>query len=849
MPRATKQYLALFLLFSIAAMDRIGTTAEALKLLSSGGNESKLPATTKVMTPVFGSPPLFDHRLLAIDGKPFRAYRELLDAVHQRKTGDTIRLTMSRPSGEVLERDIPVGNQAGQYTGLTAIVQIVCVDILVPLIALLVGFGAAFIRPRDRHAWLLLFIMLSCVELLRRTDWVGTSSDAGVLWSSFWGISWGPWMCLFAISFPDRLEFDRKRPWLKWMLVGPLLAIGIAIGGLLVLWLHDLRAAEALRPLMIRLRLVQTIGTMVAIGIFFAALGYKGGIEKSPDGKRRLGILQFGTRLSMFPSFGLVLFALLRDRDLFDGVPVPIIIISIFMLCLLPLTLAYVIVVERAMDLSFVVRQSLKYALARGGLWVARATVIGIAIAIFRTVAPDDQGRGGYPLALVALAAVLLLLRRRFADRASEWVDRKFFREAYDLELVLGDLAAEAGRYVELNPLLERVALRLSDTLHVPEIVVLIRDGVEFVPRYSTHPMGPAGMPTDCRIVRELSTRREAIEIYHDKPPLWLLGVADSERLALDRMHSQLLIPLIGQRSRDLEGFVSLGPKLSELPYTATDIRLLHAVAAQMALAMENSRLIASLAAEAAERERANRELEIAREVQERLFPQRSPNIPGFDCAGYCRPARGVGGDYYDFLDLSDGRIGIAIGDVSGKGIAAALMMASLQASLRGQTMAEVHDLPVLMHNVNKLLYDASTSNRYATFFYGELDPVTLRMDFVNAGHNAPIILRGNDVVRLEAGGPVVGLLPRARFGGDSCQLEPGDIFIAFTDGISEAQDETEEEWEEDRFIAAVRSSQRQPARKMIEAIFAAADGFTGSAKQYDDMTLVIFKLAGTART
>ena len=181
---------------------------------------------------------------------------------------------------------------------------------------------------------------------------------------------------------------------------------------------------------------------------------------------------------------------------------------------------------------------------------------------------------------------------------------------------------------------------------------------------------------------------------------------------------------------------------------------------------------------------------------------------------------------------------------MSGKGIAAALLMASLQASLRGQAAAGVHDLSSLMHNVNKLVYEASTSNRYATFFYGEYDAVTRKFSFVNAGHNPPIILRGNEIVRLEADGPVVGLLAGACYGQSECCLTPGDIFIAFTDGISEALNEKEEEWEEEQFIPVAQSCRQMSAKEMIQSVFRAADAFTGSAKQYDDMTLLVMKLA-----
>ena len=540
--------------------------------------------------------------------------------------------------------------------------------------------------------------------------------------------------------------------------------------------------------------------------------------------------------------FLIELYSVIRGWDVFDGVPAVIVVASLVLLMLFPLTLAYVIVVERAMDLRFVIRQSLQYGLVKGGLWLTRAALIGTAVYLFSTA--DWSGKKGplKPIELTSVGVGLLMLRKRAATHASEWVDRRFFRESYDAEKVLTELAKQVGRYVEIRPLLETVAARISNTLHTPDIVILLRDGDSCVPRYSTRPGQPMNIGANGNIAKALRDGNGALPIYFDKPPLWLRSLTAEELQTLDFMRTQLLLPLTANEK--LTGIMSLGPKLSEEPYTETDIRLLQAIAWQMGLALENARLVTSLAAEAAAREIANRELEIAREVQERLFPQNYPAIAGLDCAGYCRPARGVGGDYYDFLQLEDGRLGIAIGDVSGKGIAAALLMASLQASLRGQAAAGVHDLSSLMHNVNKLVYEASTSNRYATFFYGEYDAVTRRFSYVNAGHNPPLILRGGEVLRLEADGPVVGLLAGARYGQSECVLQARDVFVAFTDGISEALNEQEEEWEEERFIPAAQVCRELSAKEMIQSIFREADAFTGAAKQYDDMTLLVMKLA-----
>lgn len=568
-------------------------------------------------------------------------------------------------------------------------------------------------------------------------------------------------------------------------------------------------------------------------------------MEQAPDERRRLRILRTGASLSLSPMFLIVVYSLARGRDIFDGVPWPVQVTGLCMLALFPLTLAYVIVVERAMDLSFVIRQSVQYWFARRGLAVLRIALISVFLSMFATSAQGASSSSWIRTAGIGLLG-LVVFRQRFVSQASTWVDRKFFREAYDAETVLSELAVEAGRYVEIDPLLEKVATRISATLHVPDIVILVRDGNVYRTRYSTRLGQPMDIAANSRILAAPGAQDAPIEVYFDKPQPWIRSLNAEEIQTLDFMRSELLLALRGRGSEEgqIIGIMSLGPKKSEVPYSKTDLRLLQAVAVQMGMALENSRLAASLAHETAHREVMNRELEIAREVQERLFPQKFPEMAGVDCFGYCRPARGVGGDYYDFIELPGARLGIAIGDVSGKGIAAALLMASLQASLRGQTMAGVHDLAELMRNVNKLVYDASQSNRYATFFYGEFDPATKKLAFVNAGHNAPLVLRNEDVLRLEATGPVVGLLPRAGYTMETCQLQPGDIFVGYTDGISEAQNERDEEWEEDRFIAAARTCAGGGAKEMIDGIFRCADAFTGSAKQYDDMTLLVMKLA-----
>jgi serine phosphatase RsbU (regulator of sigma subunit) len=179
--------------------------------------------------------------------------------------------------------------------------------------------------------------------------------------------------------------------------------------------------------------------------------------------------------------------------------------------------------------------------------------------------------------------------------------------------------------------------------------------------------------------------------------------------------------------------------------------------------------------------------------------------------------------------------------------MSAALLMASLHASLRGQVLSGAGDLGTKMANVNRLLYDASEANRYATFFYAELDCASRTLHYVNGGHNPPAVLRKEDgawrVFRLGDGGPVVGLLADAVYREQMLHLLPGDIFLAFTDGISEAMNASEDEWGENRMISEAQGHADLNAEKLLQRLFRAADAFAAGAPQHDDMTLVVLRL------
>src|SRR6266403_5724467 len=237
-------------------------------------------------------------------------------------------------------------------------------------------------------------------------------------------------------------------------------------------------------------------------------------------------------------------------------------------------------------------------------------------------------------------------------------------------------------------------------------------------------------------------------------------------------------------------------------------------------------------------------DLERAREVHKAFFPDQELSIPGLVCESFYKPVHSIGGDYYDFLPLKDDCWGIAIGDVCGKGIGAALLMASLQASLRAQAMHAHSDLSNLIDGVERLILAASPKHLYASLFYSEYDPVTRVLRNVNAGHNAPMVLRWKDneckVFTLESTGPPLGLLEGSQFTSQALQLETDDVLVMYTDGMTEAESPGGESWGQERLKIVLRDCRHCSTAQILTRIVDGVLAFTKGTAQGDDMTLVV---------
>ena len=739
--------------------------------------------------------------LLAVDGVPYTGYAQIHDLLRHTNPGEMIAVSARTPSGQVREVQIRLAPREGPNFSLGGYIAFLTPILGVPLLGLLVGYWVVAARPRDLNAWLVLILLAFPETAFGNLDWGFWPAPWYLLlglWNSIVQVFVFPALLWFGFLFPERWRVDVRLPWFKYAILAASCCAFIFELGFFAAQRFSVQVIRSLTRLQIWTDRISSWLMVICIFLFLAAIFDKLRSASTADARRRLRVLAIGSGLSLGPLviiFAVVpLFGMDPHQGNWFSVVVPF--LSIF-----PLTLAYVLIVQRAMDVRILLRMGTKYLLARATVLTAEIALV--AFLILRFIVPMMQRKEhpflNFILLAVCIGALLqiFILRDSFSRRLQRWLDRKFFREAYNSEVVLSELSEQVRQLTDRSVLFDIILRRISEVLHVSQIAILLRGSHVFHLQQALGMDfgGPVALAEESATIQNLLRTNQPATVYRDRPEEWFTDAGAEEKALLREINAELLLPMSGRAH--LIGLIALGPKKSEEPYTPTDLRTLQSVAAQTGLTLEVAELVRTLADQAAQRERMNREIEIAREVQQRLFPQSIPEIAGVGLAGMCRPASEVGGDYYDLIEMEDGHLGFAIGDVSGKGISAALIMASLRASLRGLILEDPGDLARMMQKVNRLVYESSSSSRYATFFFAILDPQTREFRYVNAGHNPPVLMKAvsGELRRLEACGPVVGLLPFAVYQTQSLILEPGDLLIAYTDGISEAMTAEDEEW------------------------------------------------------
>jgi serine phosphatase RsbU (regulator of sigma subunit) len=406
-----------------------------------------------------------------------------------------------------------------------------------------------------------------------------------------------------------------------------------------------------------------------------------------------------------------------------------------------------------------------------------------------------------------------------------------------DLLALISKVGVALLASVTLNETLEQVVSLVFEAVPADRCMVMMRD--EKSPELK---VAVARLRDRIGEIGEIRISRSVIDevVTNGKSVLTSDAQADPRfaggTVMLQGVRSVLAVPLgVGAK---VFGIIYADSPLAEGRFTEDHLKVLTTLASVAAIRVENARLTE----EQMERERLEREQQVASEIQQRFLPATAPIVPGYELQGISFPCYEIGGDYYDFIQRDDGRLVVALGDVSGKGTAAALLMSSLHAAVHAQ--ADIHNsLAKTIGAVNRYLVESIPANRFVTLFYAELDPKSRALAFLNAGHNPPLIVHsGGTMEQLAAGGLPLGIMPNADFREGRTQLHPGDVLVIYSDGVSEACNPGGEEFGPTRLYEVVARNMDASAGGIRDRIESALTKFCQGTPAADDITLVICK-------
>ena len=521
----------------------------------------------------------------------------------------------------------------------------------------------------------------------------------------------------------------------------------------------------------------------------------------------------------------------LLNYKLPDGVKA---VLTIVALTLGPGSIAYSVVRYKFLDTRLLARRGILYALSSAALVGLYLLVVGRLQGFLGQMFGSDA-RVFEPVFLI----VALALFQPAIAQLEQLLDRMFLKDPNDYRNVIRQLGRDLQTTIDLDELLNRTVRTLGDALLVKHAAILAftREG-PVAQTTAGHGLDEAQLGRLAALLPHVSNERSS---WRAADPIDGLDEAEQDELR-DRLGVSLLVPL--RWHSETVGALLLGDKLTGMSHTSEDVTLLTNLAGQLSVSLQNALLLRDRVAVA----RFEEEMNLARQIQRASLLSVFPELPGLEVHAVSQPSKHVGGDFYDVVDAGDGTFLIAIADVSGKGVPAALLSSMLQASLRTQATSSM-GLGDILRSINTLLFRSSSIRQFATFFLARVNPATRSLEFSNAGHNWPVVSRAlGGRALLERGGTVLGILEAARFDEDRLTLLPGDRLICYTDGVTEAANASNEFYGEDRLYELIERMPREwSASRIAGRILDDLANHLGENEAQDDVTILVLRALDTS--
>jgi len=765
--------------------------------------------------------------VLNFNRRPIASEKDLLEAYREIAVGSSVPVTIARPdaSGQELHLQFVAERRLKIYS--QRFILGLLPGVLFCYTLCIIGMFVLFNKLGDRTAHLF-YLMVQFWALAMWGEFPFGSETLfkilphwlGWLRLIYWPLAVGL-LLHFTLIFPLVKEtVKRHKKLYLFICYGSLLSILPFIYA----EAHGLKWGEPL------LEYSRGIWFSVNFSLAIFMLGHSSATAPNPHIASQAKIMYRGTMFTLAIPTGLFFI----PRIFFK--PIPYSEYLLLVLVLWPMILAYAIIKHRFMDINVIVKRGMAYALTSGFVVAAYFLfVVGVGKLVLYLTGSTSQ--------FITIIATLLIAAafEPVRNRIRQFVDQKFYPTRIIYREAVREFSHQLVKVVDLEKWLELLQKFLFETMGIQPVVVLWK-----TPRGEFAVKIARGLEIDANVafsnndvvIASLQHRLRLLDLSELNHP----NFSDDEKNRWQRLKSEIVFPLLSQG--ELVGALSLGEKENAEPYYKEDLELLETFGDQINIALENALLTEKLR----EQERLKKELEVARRIQLSSLPQTDPQVTGLEISGISIPALEVGGDYYDYIQLADGRFGVVIGDVSGKGTSAALYMSQLKGIL--QTASKFHhSLADLMTEVNTISFDTMEEKSFITLSCGAFDLSARNLKLVRAGHLPLIHYSAKDKSsrRIMPRGIGIGLEDGKIFKDELEEAEiafgSGDVFLFYTDGIVDPGSPVEEEVEGNRLVEVLQANGWESASSLREKIIALVQAVAGEAAQKDDMTLVVVKI------
>jgi len=771
----------------------------------------------------------FLERIIAIDGQPVRSGQDLIDAAAKKQPGTEVHYKI-QSGGEVREVIVPVS-----IFGIKDFFLIFFITFLGGVVLFGLGIIVNVLKP-DMHSSRVFFYV--CVAI---GGYMVTSPDTQTTYllnhiNTFTLCFFPATVFHLFLIFPDRKPILKRRPYLEYLIYAPafILAIlyhlyyfGISgfIGSKWIQWLPEYQTLGAV---------TRSFTLLCAVGMLIFIIH---AMSKAPTtmARQRARMIVFGV------SIGFLIPVLLMVAVYLLKVNFPWNFLVLFVI-FFPASIAYSIIKHNLFDAETIIRRTVGYILVS-------AAVVGVYILLtvtFNVLMGKYQIAESQAFPIVFTLGVILVFNP-LRDRIQSLVDRIFFRKEYDYGEIIDKVGGAITSLMDLGQILKRLTQTFVEDMFIntTSVMLLSADGkayqVYLADGENRQEVEKTLIERDEPLVEILENeKRELTKIDVLEDPK-LRQVSKSCAVFFEKLNASLMVPLIYQEK--VIGLFSLGEKKSGKSYNRQDLDVFHAVANQGAVAIENARLFQ----ESLEKQRMEEELAIGRELQISMLPAKCPEIVNFEIAAFSVPAREVGGDFYDFIEINANKLGLVIVDVTGKSVSGALVMSASRSIFR---MLAENELTVSesMQRANRRAKKDIKSGMFIALLYAVVDAEARTLSLCSAGQTQPIIRSAatgtTDFIETKGDKFPLGIFETVDYRETNLQLAAGDQIVLYTDGIVEAMNEKGEMFGFERLLNLIQNSESATAEALLQEINDRINGFAGNAAQHDDLTVIVLNVS-----